>query len=134
MNKTTESLIITVGEAFDVTPAALTSRSQKRYIFEARAAAAWLLRMCYPVLGLVEIGELLGGRDHTTIINALSRVEQRRAVDADYRALLDELRARCKPAQPLSSGAELRRQLRERQVRGGAWWVRQVTPWQPLAA
>lgn len=134
MQKSTENLIITVAEVFGVTPAALTSRSQRRYIFEARAAAAWLLRMCYPVLGLVEIGELLGGRDHTTIMNAIQRVEQRRAVDADYRALLDELRVRCRPAQALTSGAELRRQVRIQRERGVAWWVRQVTPWSPLVA
>jgi len=133
MHKINDILTL-VADVFDVETAAITGSSRRRFVFEARAAAAWLLRQCFPSLGLVEIGRLLGHRDHTTIINALSRVEERRSVDAEYRALLDELYARCRPAQSLSSSAEVRKQVRQQRQRAVAWWVRQSVPWQPLVA
>jgi len=134
MHRSIQNLLTTVAEAFGVPIEAIVGSTRRRRIFEARAAVAWLLRQCYPSMGLVEIGDILGGRDHTTVMNALARVEERMADDPTYAALLRTIAKQYAPMVPLSSGAELRRQVRQRRARAVAWWVRQVTPWQPLAA
>jgi chromosomal replication initiator protein len=43
---------------------------------------------------LVEIGRQFGGRDHTTVINALRRIETQQAKDADLKKDIDELQGR----------------------------------------
>ena len=40
------------------------------------------------------IGSLFGGRDHTTVINALKRMESLRSADPDLRRRIDTLKMR----------------------------------------
>ena len=39
--------------------------------------------------GLKDIGEALGGKDHSTVINGIKRVEEKMKVDAEFDAQLD---------------------------------------------
>ena len=57
----------------------------------ARQAVAWALHKRYPELTLARIGQLLGGRNHATIIAALARAEQRARTDQGYARLLEAL-------------------------------------------
>ena len=65
-----------VGEALKVDPAALRSKEQHRSLSWARDIAAYVLRerggFSYP-----EIGALLGGRDHSSVMAAVRRVAAR---------------------------------------------------------
>jgi hypothetical protein len=42
-------------------------------------------------LALVEIGKLFGGRDHSTVIHAISTVEERMQTTAKHKRMVDEL-------------------------------------------
>ena len=55
------------------------------------APAAWALHKRYPDLSLVRIGQLLGRRNHTTIIAAVTRAERRARTDQGYARLLEAL-------------------------------------------
>ena len=74
-------LIGRVAALFDLTRVELTSASRKRHIVEARQAAAWVLRHAYPRISLQTIGELIGGRDHTTVMYAIARTAERMRAD-----------------------------------------------------
>ena len=44
-------------------------------------------------LSLVEIGRLFGGRDHSTVIHSIEKVEQEMAADAAFRSRVEAVRA-----------------------------------------
>jgi chromosomal replication initiator protein len=81
----------TAARTFEVSRTALTSRSQQRHIVQARQAVAWALRRTRPELSLAAIGEVLGGRDHTTIIWAVEAAERRAKADPRYAQRLSAL-------------------------------------------
>jgi len=85
---TPATLLALVAAHFDLTVAQLRSRNRTRVVAYARQAAAWVLRIAFPVLSLQDVGALLGGRDHTTIIFACQQVELRMAADPDLAAVL----------------------------------------------
>ncbi len=43
-------------------------------------------------LSLVQIGEVFGGRDHSTVIHSIKKVEEDMASDPDFRAQVDQAR------------------------------------------
>ena len=133
MHDTLMQLLAEVADAFGITMAELRGSSRTQGLCEARAAAAWVLRERYPALTLAAIGELLGGRHHTTVINALQRVAARMQRDAAYAALVQALLAQYQAAQTLTP-AQARRQQRAAQRNGAAWWVAQATPAGALSA
>jgi chromosomal replication initiator protein len=111
---TPRDLIASVAAAFDLTIADLTGRSRQRHIAEARQAAAWVLRRASP-LSLETIGQVLGGRDHTTIGYSITQVEARCAADPAYAAQIHSLL----PQAPLIAPA------RSRPDHAMRWWVAQ---------
>ncbi|MBI4260614.1 MAG: chromosomal replication initiator protein DnaA [Actinobacteria bacterium] len=60
---------------FSLSRADLVGKSRSRPLTTARHIAMYLVRE-QNGLSLVRIGELFGGRDHTTVIHAISKVEQ----------------------------------------------------------
>src|SRR5918911_5580814 len=88
-----ESLLSQTAEVFARTPAELIGRSRKRPIVEARQAAMWAMRQRYPSLSLEMIGTAVGGRHYSTVMHALSAVEQRAAQRAEYRMQLQHVMA-----------------------------------------
>jgi chromosomal replication initiator protein len=67
----------------------LTSKSRSRPLTQARHIAMYLMRECTG-LSLVKIGEIFGGRDHTTVLHGIKKVEQEmRARDATFRQVQD---------------------------------------------
>lgn len=112
---TPRDLLARVANAFDLSPADLIGRSRMHVVVEARQAAAWVLRRACPALALADIGHLLGGRDHTTVIYSLKQVEQRLAIDPAYAAQLHSLL----PQAPLVASVRLRPDHAMR------WWIAQ---------
>jgi len=78
---TAEQLISDLARALGVTVAQLRSRSRKRHIAQSRQAACWALHTAFPKMSQQSIGDLLGGRDHTTVKYAIDRVTIRLAED-----------------------------------------------------
>jgi chromosomal replication initiator protein len=79
----------------------LVSKSRSRPLTNARHIAMYLTRECTG-LSLVKIGEIFGGRDHTTVLHAINKVtEEMRARDTVFRQVQDltrSIRARARGA------------------------------------
>lgn len=65
-----------VAEKWGLKASDLTSKSRVRYLAWARFEAAYRLRTECPWLSLPTIGRRLGGRDHTSILNAVRRYQE----------------------------------------------------------
>jgi chromosomal replication initiator protein len=67
----------------------LVSKSRSRPLTQARHIAMYLVRECTG-LSLVKIGEIFGGRDHTTVLHGINKVEgEMRARDTAFRQVQD---------------------------------------------
>lgn len=72
-------IIELVAEKYDITPYQLLGRSRIKYYVTARSEAANILRND---IGLTysKIGVILGGRDHTTVINLLRHYKKMQSI------------------------------------------------------
>ena len=74
---------------FQLSTADLMSKSRSRPLTQARHIAMYLMRE-NTGLSLVKIGEIFGGRDHTTALHGIKKVEaDMRARDATFRQVQD---------------------------------------------
>lgn len=89
---TIASIIAAVAKAYDFKPHDLISQRRARLLAEARHIAMWLAAE-YTDHSLPTIGRAFGGRDHTTVMHALRRVEQLRVGDPTLRVFIDDLAA-----------------------------------------
>ena len=69
----------------------LKSRSRATNLARSRHMLTYLLRNCTS-LSLSQIGTLLGGRDHTTILHGYNKIESALLSDANTRIAFDHLR------------------------------------------
>lgn len=75
-------------EFFNLSVADLKSKSRKKSVVLPRQIAIYLIRK-YTDASLNDIGNSLGGRDHTTILHAIQRVERER--EGRLRGVVDKL-------------------------------------------
>lgn len=68
-------IIDAVADFFEIDKKEITSRSRKRKLVKPRQIAIYLMRQ-HTKLSFPEIGEAVGGRDHSTVIYAHDRIEQ----------------------------------------------------------
>ncbi|HUG02759.1 MAG TPA: chromosomal replication initiator protein DnaA [Longimicrobiales bacterium] len=80
-----------VAEKYGVTVDGLTSRRRTKNLTVPRQIAMYLMRELLE-LPLVEIGRHFGGRDHSTVIHSVHKVEQEMGGDERLRDRVDELR------------------------------------------
>lgn len=71
----------------------LTSSTRRKPIVTARQIAMYLIKK-HLDKSLVEIGRAFGGKDHTTVINAISRVESKQSQDLDLKRDIEDLDGR----------------------------------------
>ena len=90
---TPDSILGSVCDAFHASERELKGPRRHRHVTVPRQIAMYLIRGLTDA-SLPAIGELFGGRDHTTVINALKRIEQLRAADPGLRHRIDTLRKR----------------------------------------
>ncbi len=81
-----------VAEAWGVTAEALQSKKRTKDLTVPRQVAMYLIKELFD-LPLVEIGKLFGGRDHSTVIHSISKVEEELQTDGGFRERVDTLRA-----------------------------------------
>jgi chromosomal replication initiator protein len=81
-----------VAEGFGISRAELVGSSRAATPLRARQVAIFLTRELTD-LSLPQIGRLYGGRDHTTILNSLRRVEAGLAADVDLATRVKDLRS-----------------------------------------
>ena len=84
-----------VASRWRVKTEALVSKRRTRDLTVPRQVAMFLIK---ETLGtsLVQIGEIFGGRDHSTVIHSLKKVEEGMANDPAFRKQVDEARAELK--------------------------------------
>ncbi len=79
-----------VTEMLGVSLEELQSNTRRRNISQARQMAMYLLRQ-HTSLSLPKIGEVLGGKDHTTVLYSCEKIAQQQSVDADIAQQLRNL-------------------------------------------
>ena len=80
-----------VADVWGVTARALASKSRMRKLVVPRQVAMFLMRELLD-LPLARIGGAFGGRDHSTVIHSIRKVESRLGADSAFQAKVDELR------------------------------------------
>ncbi len=84
-------IIDTVSRYFDLRPDEFKSKKRNREISFPRQIAMYLCRDLTD-LSLPKIGEEFGGRDHTTVMHAISKISDEIQTDSETRRTLDELK------------------------------------------
>lgn len=84
---TPQSIVASTAEYFDLTIDELNSKSRTRTLVTARQIAMYLLRELTE-MSLPKIGELMGGRDHTTVMHADRKI---RELMAERRAIYNQV-------------------------------------------
>jgi len=88
---TPQRLLGQIAAAFAVSTTDLTGPSRRSYLSATRQAATYILHTHFTTLSLRDIGTLLGGRDSSTIGQAIKRARARMAQDAGYAAQIRAL-------------------------------------------
>ncbi|MCG8585977.1 MAG: DnaA/Hda family protein [Pirellulales bacterium] len=83
-------IAVAVAKRYDLPLGELKGPSRRRTVVDARNITAFLARQ-WTGQSLQQIGHFLGGRDHTTILHGIRKIERRLAEDSALRATLDEL-------------------------------------------
>jgi chromosomal replication initiation ATPase DnaA len=81
--QTVVEIVRLVADEWALTPKELYGRSRAKRISEARSVVFYLCQLV-DGLTLVEIGELIGGRDHTTVIYGREKASERMRRDKVY--------------------------------------------------
>ncbi len=82
-----------VAQAFGVSVTDLHSKSRQRRLTEARHIAMYLLKSLLD-LPYTEIGQRFGGRDHSTVIHSIQKIEKQIAENSEVRRTVERLRER----------------------------------------
>ena len=90
-----EKIINIVADYYNLTPSQLKGKIRTGQISLARHIAMYLIREVLD-LPLKKIGNSFGGKDHTTVMNAISKVEKELKTDGALKAAIEELKARIK--------------------------------------
>jgi chromosomal replication initiator protein len=80
-----------VAKEWGTTPEGLKSKTRTKTLTVPRQVAMYLCREML-ALQLVEIGQLFGGRDHSTVIHSLDRTTTTMSEDVQFRTRVDNLR------------------------------------------
>ena len=85
---TAEDIVRAVAEHFDLRISDLRGRSRQRQIAYPRQMAMYLCKEMVPSLSLNEIGEVFGGKDHTTVLYACQKIYKEVRTDGVTRQTL----------------------------------------------
>ncbi len=96
LSSLTENRVInTVADYYNLTSQQLTGRIRTNQIAMARHMAMYLIRTLLDV-PFLKIGALFGGKDHSTVMNAVKKVEKSLKVDEAIATAIDQLEKRLK--------------------------------------
>ena len=75
----------------EMDPEVMVARGQTRERVQVRQLGYWVVRRAFPALSFPMIGKLFGGRDHSTIIYGIEKVEIRREREPGFREMSDAI-------------------------------------------
>ncbi len=87
---TVERIITEVARTLSVKPEDIRSSKHSAPISRARQVAAFVVRSCTN-LTMKQIGQEFGGRDHTTIVYAIQKVETEMEKDASFKNMVNDI-------------------------------------------
>ena len=87
-----EAILQAVASYFQISREDLVGKTRRRSIAHPRQIAMYLLREETP-LSLPQIGELLGGRDHTTVMHGYEKIARQLAKDPALKRQIEDIRA-----------------------------------------
>ncbi|MBB3034034.1 helix-turn-helix domain-containing protein [Alteriqipengyuania lutimaris] len=91
------AVIAYVAEIHHLEPAMLLGRSRTWNLGVPRFICCWVLRNLFPDLSYPMIGRVMAGRDHSTIIYAIQKVEKRRDACETFRRQTDAILEAARP-------------------------------------
>jgi chromosomal replication initiator protein len=89
-------IALAVAKHFSLRLGDLQSASRRRGVVDARNITAYLTRQSTGQ-SLQQIGQFLGGRDHTTILHGIRKFEQQLSTDPAQRQLVEDLKHQIQP-------------------------------------
>jgi chromosomal replication initiator protein len=87
---TGEVIIDTVANYFGVSKAEIIGKKKKKEIVEARMVAVYMVNEALS-LPLVSIGQMFGGRDHTTVIHSRDKISEQLKTDANLERKIKDI-------------------------------------------
>ena len=88
-----QKIINVVADYYNLTPSMLTSKTRTGQIALARHIAMYLIRKHLDV-PLKKIGDVFGGKDHTTVMSGIEKVEKGLKTDQQLKKAIEELEQR----------------------------------------
>ena len=82
----------TVADYYNLSLAQLNSKARTSNIIVARHIAMYLVRTLIKDISFIQIGHEFGGRDHTTVMKACSKVQKLLAKDMNYIKAIEEIK------------------------------------------
>ena len=92
---TEQKIINVVADYYNFLPSQLTGKARTGQLALARHIAMYLIRINIDI-PLNKIGHMFGGRDHTTVMNGITKVENMLKTDEALKAAINELQKRLK--------------------------------------
>lgn len=90
-----QKIINVVADYYNLTPSQLTGKIRTGQIALARHIAMWLIRSMLDI-PLKKIGDMFGGKDHTTVMSAIQKVDKELITDETLKEAIDELKKKLK--------------------------------------
>jgi chromosomal replication initiator protein len=87
---TPEKILMLVAARFNITVADMKSSTRTKSITEPRQMAMYLCRKL-TTMSLPEIGDTFGGRNHSTVLSSVKKVENQVRMDSEFASVLEEL-------------------------------------------
>lgn len=88
-----QKIINVVADYYNLTSSQLTGKIRTGQIALARHIAMYLIRIKLDV-PLKKIGDMFGGKDHTTVMSAISKVDKELKTNDNLKSVIDELQKR----------------------------------------
>ena len=85
-----QKIINVVSDYYNLTPGQLVGKTRTGQIALARHIAMYLIRINIDI-PLTKIGAMFGGRDHTTVMNGITKVEEMLKTDESLKAAINDL-------------------------------------------
>lgn len=81
-----------VADYYNLTVAQINSKSRTSSIIVARHIAMYLVRELIDDISFIQIGHEFGGRDHSTVMKACHKVQQKLEKDMNYRQAINDIK------------------------------------------